>query len=173
MAASRLKPLAAVVAATGASLAAISLAQTPATASDRGSLEAVRRKLADPTVMVPPREVQESALIGSSPTSPLDMLVVGGGATGCGVALDAVSRGLRVGLVEREDFSSGTSSRSTKLIHGGEGFLEFLSWFSVVICMFVTFFSDLLAVCFCGNVMDLCLVERKISVNESCEHWNV
>jgi glycerol-3-phosphate dehydrogenase len=47
------------------------------------------------------------------------MLVVGGGATGCGVALDAATRGLRVGLVEREDFSSGTSSRSTKLIHGG------------------------------------------------------
>ncbi|KAM0949670.1 putative glycerol-3-phosphate dehydrogenase [Dioscorea sansibarensis] len=124
MAASRLKPLAAVVAATGASLAAISLAQPAATASDRGSLEAVRQKLADPAVMVPPREVQESALIGTSPTSPLDMLVVGGGATGCGAALDAASRGLRVGLVEREDFSSGTSSRSTKLIHGGVRYLE-------------------------------------------------
>lgn len=44
---------------------------------------------------------------------------VGGGATGCGVALDAATRGLRVGLVERDDFAAGTSSRSTKLVHGG------------------------------------------------------
>ncbi|KAJ0967313.1 hypothetical protein J5N97_024230 [Dioscorea zingiberensis] len=124
MAASRLKPLAAVLVASGASWAAMSLAQPPATANDRGSLEALRWKLADPAVTVPHREVQESALIGASPTSPLDVLVIGGGATGCGVALDAASRGLRVGLVEREDFSSGTSSRSTKLIHGGVRYLE-------------------------------------------------
>lgn len=52
-------------------------------------------------------------------TSEFDLLVIGGGATGCGVALDAVSRGLKVALVEKYDFSSGTSSRSTKLIHGG------------------------------------------------------
>ena len=61
----------------------------------------------------------ESTLKGSSPNIPLDILIIGGGATGCGVALDAATRGLRVGLVERDDFSSGTSSRSTKLIHGG------------------------------------------------------
>ena len=42
-----------------------------------------------------------------------DMLVIGGGATGCGVALDAASRGLNVALVEKNDFSEGTSSRST------------------------------------------------------------
>jgi glycerol-3-phosphate dehydrogenase len=53
-----------------------------------------------------------------------DVLVVGGGATGTGVALDARSRGLRVGLVERDDFASGTSSKSTKLIHGGVRYLE-------------------------------------------------
>jgi glycerol-3-phosphate dehydrogenase len=53
-----------------------------------------------------------------------DILVVGGGATGCGVALDAASRGLNVALVERDDFSSGTSSRSTKLVHGGVRYLE-------------------------------------------------
>lgn len=53
-----------------------------------------------------------------------DLLVVGGGATGCGVALDAASRGLRVALVEREDFASGTSGRSTKLVHGGVRYLE-------------------------------------------------
>jgi glycerol-3-phosphate dehydrogenase len=53
-----------------------------------------------------------------------DILVVGGGATGCGIALDAASRGLRTALVEKQDFSEGTSSRSTKLIHGGVRYLE-------------------------------------------------
>ena len=53
-----------------------------------------------------------------------DLLVIGGGATGAGVALDAATRGLNVALVEREDFSAGTSSRSTKLIHGGVRYLE-------------------------------------------------
>src|SRR6476646_7313053 len=48
-----------------------------------------------------------------------DVLVVGGGITGAGVALDAASRGLKVALVERDDFASGTSSRSSKLVHGG------------------------------------------------------
>lgn len=54
----------------------------------------------------------------------LDVLVVGGGIVGAGVALDAVSRGLSVGLVEARDFASGTSSRSSKLIHGGLRYLE-------------------------------------------------
>jgi glycerol-3-phosphate dehydrogenase len=53
-----------------------------------------------------------------------DLLVIGGGATGAGVALDAATRGLSVALVERDDFSVGTSSRSTKLIHGGVRYLE-------------------------------------------------
>ncbi|XP_071822474.1 glycerol-3-phosphate dehydrogenase, mitochondrial-like [Apostichopus japonicus] len=53
-----------------------------------------------------------------------DVLVIGGGATGCGVALDAVSRGLKTALVEKYDFSSGTSSRSTKLVHGGVRYLQ-------------------------------------------------
>nr|AOR81602.1 glycerol-3-phosphate dehydrogenase [Phaffia rhodozyma] len=53
-----------------------------------------------------------------------DLLVVGGGATGSGVALDAASRGLKVALVERDDFSSGTSSKSTKLVHGGVRYLQ-------------------------------------------------
>ncbi len=55
---------------------------------------------------------------------PFDLLVIGGGATGAGVALDAATRGLSVALVERDDFSAGTSSRSTKLIHGGVRYLE-------------------------------------------------
>jgi glycerol-3-phosphate dehydrogenase len=54
----------------------------------------------------------------------LDVLVVGGGATGCGVALDAATRGLATGLVEREDFASGTSGRSSRLIHGGLRYLQ-------------------------------------------------
>lgn len=53
-----------------------------------------------------------------------DVLVIGGGATGAGAALEAASRGLRVALVEAHDFSFGTSSRSTKLIHGGVRYLE-------------------------------------------------
>jgi glycerol-3-phosphate dehydrogenase len=53
-----------------------------------------------------------------------DLLVIGGGATGCGVALDAAARGLKVALVEKNDFSEGTSSRSTKLVHGGVRYLE-------------------------------------------------
>lgn len=55
---------------------------------------------------------------------PLDVLVVGGGITGAGVALEAVLRGLRVGLVERGDFASGTSSKSSKLVHGGLRYLQ-------------------------------------------------
>jgi glycerol-3-phosphate dehydrogenase len=55
---------------------------------------------------------------------PFDLLVIGGGATGAGVALDAVTRGLSVALVERSDLAAGTSSRSTKLIHGGVRYLE-------------------------------------------------
>ncbi|CAJ0568211.1 unnamed protein product, partial [Mesorhabditis spiculigera] len=53
-----------------------------------------------------------------------DILVVGGGASGAGVALDAQTRGLKTALVEFDDFSSGTSSRSTKLIHGGVRYLQ-------------------------------------------------
>lgn len=53
-----------------------------------------------------------------------DLLIVGGGATGTGIALDATTRGLKVALVERDDFSSGTSSKSTKLVHGGVRYLE-------------------------------------------------
>ncbi|KAJ4378489.1 mitochondrial glycerol-3-phosphate dehydrogenase [Didymella sp. IMI 355093] len=57
-----------------------------------------------------------------------DLLVIGGGATGAGIALDAVTRGLKVAMVERDDFSSGTSSKSTKLVHGGVRYLEKAVW---------------------------------------------
>ena len=53
----------------------------------------------------------------------VDVLVIGGGITGAGVALDAATRGYRVGLVEQADFAAGTSSRSTKLVHGGIRYL--------------------------------------------------
>ena len=52
-----------------------------------------------------------------------DILVIGGGASGAGVAIDASTRGLRTLVIEREDFGSGTSSKSTKLIHGGVRYL--------------------------------------------------
>jgi glycerol-3-phosphate dehydrogenase len=58
----------------------------------------------------------------------LDVLVVGGGVVGAGSALDAATRGLSVGLVEARDFASGTSSRSSKLIHGGLRYLEMLDF---------------------------------------------
>ncbi|HEU4480753.1 MAG TPA: glycerol-3-phosphate dehydrogenase/oxidase [Actinomycetota bacterium] len=60
----------------------------------------------------------------ASATEPFDLLVVGGGITGAGIALDAASRGMSVGLVERNDFASGTSSKSSKLVHGGLRYLE-------------------------------------------------
>ena len=55
----------------------------------------------------------------------LDLLVIGGGITGCGVARDAALRGWSVGLVEKEDFGFGTSSRSSKIVHGGVRYLEY------------------------------------------------
>jgi glycerol-3-phosphate dehydrogenase len=57
-----------------------------------------------------------------------DLLVIGGGVVGTGIAVDAASRGLRVALVERDDFGSGTSSRSTKLLHGGVRYLPQLQF---------------------------------------------
>jgi len=74
-----------------------------------------------PNAPLPSRSVHINALKN---TPEFDVLVIGGGATGCGVALDAVTRGLSTALVERDDFSSGTSSRSTKLIHGGVRYLQ-------------------------------------------------
>src|SRR6202011_2969458 len=66
----------------------------------------------------------------SEPT-PWDIVVIGGGASGLGVAVDAASRGYRTLLLEAHDFAKGTSSRSTKLVHGGVRYLEQLN-FSLV-----------------------------------------
>src|SRR3954454_4832016 len=68
------------------------------------------------------------AAAGSAAGEDLDVLVVGGGVVGAGTALDAVSRGLSTALVEQRDFASGTSSRSSKLVHGGLRYLEMLDF---------------------------------------------
>lgn len=65
-----------------------------------------------------------STLLEGMAERELDLLVIGGGITGAGIALDASARGLDVGLIEKSDFGSGTSSRSTKLIHGGLRYLK-------------------------------------------------
>ena len=66
---------------------------------------------------------RSTALLSQLEERPLDVLVIGGGIVGAGVARDAAMRGLRTGLVEQHDFASGTSSRSSRLLHGGMRYL--------------------------------------------------
>lgn len=73
-----------------------------------------------PLQQLPSRKQQ----LNSLREQPFDVLIIGGGATGAGVAVDAATRGLKTAMVEADDFSSGTSSRSTKLIHGGVRYLQ-------------------------------------------------
>lgn len=69
--------------------------------------------------------LDRSAVLREMETTPMwDVLVIGGGATGLGAAVEAASRGYRTLLIERDDFAKGTSSRSTKLVHGGVRYLE-------------------------------------------------
>lgn len=70
------------------------------------------------------QEAENGEETTSTEDEPYDLLIIGGGATGSGIALDAVTRGLKVAVVERDDFSAGTSSKSTKLVHGGVRYLE-------------------------------------------------
>ena len=70
---------------------------------------------------------ERAAALDGLASGELQVLVIGGGVVGAGVALDAITRGLSVGLVEARDFGSGTSSRSSKLIHGGLRYLEQLN----------------------------------------------
>jgi glycerol-3-phosphate dehydrogenase len=65
-----------------------------------------------------------AAQLAAMTDEPLDVLVIGGGITGAGIARDAAMRGLRTALVERADFGAGTSSRSSRLVHGGLRYLE-------------------------------------------------
>src|SRR5947208_2891530 len=71
-------------------------------------------------------ELQRESLVHqiSDPSTVWDLIVIGGGATGLGVAVDAASRGYRTLLLEKGDFANATSSRSTKLIHGGVRYLQ-------------------------------------------------
>ncbi|KFM25847.1 Glycerol-3-phosphate dehydrogenase SDP6, mitochondrial [Auxenochlorella protothecoides] len=91
------------------------------TGSSLADAKGVAPKLAD---RVPSREERLASLAKGTAENPFDVLIIGGGATGTGCALDAVTRGLTTALVEREDFAAGTSSRSTKLVHGGVRYLE-------------------------------------------------
>ncbi|MDQ0214692.1 glycerol-3-phosphate dehydrogenase [Oikeobacillus pervagus] len=72
--------------------------------------------------------LQREDILNKMKSETFDLLVIGGGITGAGIALDAVTRGLKVALVEMQDFAAGTSSRSTKLVHGG---LRYLKQFEV------------------------------------------
>jgi len=73
---------------------------------------------------LPPGSFERRQALARLADEHFDVLVVGGGITGAGVALDAASRGLRTALVERGDFASGTSSKSSKLVHGGLRYLQ-------------------------------------------------
>jgi glycerol-3-phosphate dehydrogenase len=68
--------------------------------------------------------LERGSIIDSLEKEEHDVLIIGGGITGAGIALDAASRGMKVALVEMQDFAAGTSSRSTKLIHGGLRYLK-------------------------------------------------
>ncbi|MEK5185318.1 glycerol-3-phosphate dehydrogenase/oxidase [Solibacillus sp. FSL W7-1324] len=68
--------------------------------------------------------LQRSVIMNDLQSKEYDVLVIGGGITGVGIALDAITRGLSVALVEMQDFAAGTSSRSTKLVHGGLRYLK-------------------------------------------------
>ncbi|CAF3382920.1 unnamed protein product [Rotaria socialis] len=91
---------------------------------EKNKLRASSAPLHRPAVWLDDYPSREAQIDIMSKESEYDIVVVGGGATGCGVAVDAASRGLKVALVEKYDFSSGTSSRSTKLIHGGVRYLQ-------------------------------------------------
>ncbi|XP_011154652.1 glycerol-3-phosphate dehydrogenase, mitochondrial [Harpegnathos saltator] len=84
------------------------------------TVHAEKIKPRPPRRTLPTREDQVKTLKSQD----YDVLIIGGGATGAGCALDACTRGLKTALVEADDFASGTSSRSTKLIHGGVRYLQ-------------------------------------------------
>ncbi|PWN45379.1 DAO-domain-containing protein [Ceraceosorus guamensis] len=115
------------IAALKASSAASLRPQTDRIASDNSSLgvKAAEAKSSAPS----PASSEDSkglapGRVGDEDGDGFDLLIVGGGATGAGVAVDAATRGLSVALVERDDFGAGTSSKSTKLIHGGVRYLQ-------------------------------------------------
>jgi glycerol-3-phosphate dehydrogenase len=94
--------------------------EVPITQQLRNSFDRLRGATSDERDRILPEE--------QAAGEPYDLLVIGGGATGSGIALDAATRGLKVALVERDDFAAGTSSKSTKLVHGGVRYLEKAVW---------------------------------------------
>jgi len=74
--------------------------------------------------LTPPESMDRLRMLDRLASENFDVLVIGGGITGAGVALDASSRGLKTALVERSDFASGTSSKSSKMVHGGIRYLQ-------------------------------------------------
>ena len=82
--------------------------------------------MSQPSALGP--QARDDALAAMEGAGELDVLVVGGGIVGVGAALDAVTRGLSTGLLEQRDLASGTSSRSSKLVHGGLRYLEMLDF---------------------------------------------
>lgn len=116
-----LRRLAIATGVSGAAFAGITLFHAPPrpTAADRAALAHGGLE------KVPTRSEQLAKLkAADSEQTALDVFIIGGGATGSSCCLDAALRDLKVGMVERDDFASGTSSRSTKLIHGGVRYLE-------------------------------------------------
>lgn len=92
----------------------------PSRGGERRKRAAERESGASMSALQP---LNRTALVDRLASEPFDVLVIGGGITGAGVALDAAARGFRVALVERRDFASGTSRWSTKLVHGGIRYL--------------------------------------------------
>ena len=99
-----------------------SMTGAPASAAHGLTIEG--SQAAGSLVGVPSSSLDRSGSLHRLRHDDFDVLVVGGGITGAGVALDAASRGLRTALVERDDFASGTSSKSSKLVHGGLRYLD-------------------------------------------------
>ena len=88
----------------------------------------MHRRGRSPVLSAPLSAAARSEAIRALAETEVDVLVVGGGVVGAGAALDAVTRGLSTGIVEARDWASGTSSRSSKLIHGGLRYLEMLDF---------------------------------------------
>lgn len=99
-------------------------AHTGAAGSKRPPYVAYPLKCEDGTTVIPWASPSRAEQLERLQKEDFDVLVIGGGCVGAGVMWEAATRGLKVALVERDDFASGTSGRSTKLIHGGIRYLE-------------------------------------------------
>ncbi|KAJ3067891.1 mitochondrial glycerol-3-phosphate dehydrogenase [Podochytrium sp. JEL0797] len=125
----RRNALLAATAATTVGVGLVALTQ-PRLASPLNTIEADSARGDPSQLWTPPSRATQLARLGCPNSLKVDkvecfdLLIVGGGATGAGCALDAATRGLSVAMVEKDDFAAGTSSRSTKLVHGGVRYLE-------------------------------------------------